>query len=100
MLGSVGMKLFYFFFLEGHKNCRVGTKKKKNKKKTGSVGEVETQVGLFYFLGLSTIFTRTGSFVLVLNQNYEKQVRASKLDVSPDNYRNLLALNLYMLVLY
>ena len=26
MLGSVGMKIFLVFLLEGHKNCRVGTK--------------------------------------------------------------------------
>ena len=35
---------FLFFFLEGNKNCRVGTKKKKKTKKTGSVGLVETRV--------------------------------------------------------
>ena len=28
ILGSVGMKIFFIFFLEGNKNCRVGTKKK------------------------------------------------------------------------
>ena len=37
ILGSVGMKIFYFF-LKGNNNCRIGIKK------TGSVGLVETQV--------------------------------------------------------
>ena len=38
--------------------------------KTGSVGSAETQVG--HFLDLRTIFKQAGSFVLVLNQSYEK----------------------------
>ena len=85
------MKLFNFFFWKAIKIAGSAQKKQ------GRSGV--TQVGLF-FLDLSTIFTRAGSFVLVLNQNYEKQLRASKLVVSLDNYSRLFVLNLYMLVLY
>ena len=43
ILGSVGMKIFFIFFLEGNKNFRVGTKK------TELVVLAETQV---FFLGI------------------------------------------------
>ena len=39
MLGSVGMKIFLFIFLEGHKKCRVGTKNR--------VGQVSGNTGIF-----------------------------------------------------
>ena len=46
ILGSVGMKIF-LFFLEGNKNCRVGTKKKNKKNR---VGRVSGNTGIFLFL--------------------------------------------------
>ena len=39
--------LFIFFFLEGNKNCRVGTKKKKKKNRVGRVsGNTDIFLGL------------------------------------------------------
>ena len=65
MLESVGMKSFYFFFWKAIKIA--GLAQKKNR-----VGRVSGNAGWPICLGLSTIFTRAGSFVLVLNQSYEK----------------------------
>ena len=63
MLGSVGMKSFYFFFWKAIKIAGLAQKNR--------VGRVSGNAGWPIFLGLSTIFTRAGSFVLVLNQSYE-----------------------------
>ena len=64
VLGSVSIKIYFFFFLEGHKTCRIGqktkqktkqtnkTKRKKNKQKKtktkkNRVGQVSGNTGIF-----------------------------------------------------
>ena len=45
------MKIYIFFFLEGNKNCRVGTKKNKKNR----VGRVSGNTGFFFFFFLGLI---------------------------------------------
>ena len=53
ILGSVGMTFFFFLFLEGNKNCRVGIKNR--------VGRVSGNTGIF--LGLSRIAAMSSAFI-------------------------------------